>query len=64
MEKNSKEWHNADADKKQELENKNKELMQHLPECCGGSCCNRKNDGTIKDNKGNCVYTGVGKTCS
>ena len=64
MEKNSKDWHNADAGKKQELENKNKELMKDLPECCGGSCCNRKNDGTIKDNKGNCVYTGVGKTCS
>ena len=64
MEKNSRDWHNADENTKKQLENDNKNLMKELPECCGGSCCDRKNDGTIKDSNGKCIYTGVGKTCS
>lgn len=64
MEKNSEAWHDADEDTRKQLEEDNKNLMNDLPECCGGDCCTRKNDGTIKDSSGNCVYTGVGKTCS
>ena len=62
MEKNSKEWHSADADRKKELEAENDRLKDKLPECSNG--CDRKNDGTIKDSNGKCIYTGVGKTCS
>ncbi len=64
MEKNSEEWYDADEERKKELEEENKKLMNDLEECSGSnSTCNRADNGIITDGDGNCVYSGVSKTC-
>lgn len=63
MEKNSAAWHNASSQaEKDRLKAENQRLKNDLPECSGG-CTDKKGDGRLTDSKGNCVYTGVAKTC-
>ena len=63
MEKNSAAWHNATTqEEKDRLKAENQKLKHDLPECKSG-CTDKKGDGRLTDSKGNCVYTGVAKTC-
>lgn len=63
MEKNSAAWHNASSQaEKDRLKAENQRLKNDLPECSGG-CTDKKGDGRLTDSKGNCVYTGVAKSC-
>ena len=63
MEKNSAAWHNATTqEEKDRLKAENQKLKNDLPECKSG-CTDKKGDGRLTDSKGNCVYTGVAKTC-
>ena len=63
MEKNSKAWHNASSqEEKDRLKAENQKLKNDLPECKNG-CTDKKGDGRLTDSKGNCVYTGVAKSC-
>lgn len=63
MEKNSKAWHETtDQAEKDRLKEANKNLSKDLPECKSG-CTDAKGDGRLTDSSGNCVYTGVAKTC-
>ena len=63
MEKNSKAWHEATTkEEKDKLKAENEKLRNDLPECKSG-CDDPKHDGRLVDKDGNCVYTGVAKTC-
>ena len=63
MEKNSAAWHNASSQaEKDRLKAENQKLKNDLPECKNG-CTDKKGDGRLTDSKGNCVYTGVAKSC-
>lgn len=62
MHKNSEDWHKATTkEEKDALANKNKELYEQLPACKSGGC-ERAGNGTVTKN-GDCVYSGVKKTC-
>ena len=62
MHKNSEDWHKATTkEEKDALANKNKELYEQLPACKSGGC-ERAGNGTVTKT-GDCVYSGVKKTC-
>lgn len=62
MHKRSENWHKATTkEEKDALAAENEELYKQLPACKSGGC-ERATDGTVTKN-GNCVYSGVKKTC-